>query len=479
MRCRFILLCAIVFCGPICAEDFFLTIGGGYSPSGNQASLEKNILFYQRLLDSNKPDVSSHGLFFAGGNSGRKDLQVMDKQSLPKATRLMAEFFGSEKELGLSYRSHNIDDVRGPSKPLNVKLWLQETGSLMKSGDRLIMYVTTHGKGSDDRSNRYDTSISMWGNSSLKVSEIVGMLDKLPEGVEVIAVMVQCHAGGFARFIFNEGDPQKGLSQQKRVGFFATVHDRPAAGCTPDVDEAGYVEYSTYFWAAIAGQDRLGNAIDVPDYNKDGRISLSEAHAYTVLTADTIDLPIKSSEEFLRAHSQFQDRQNKELLTDTTGFSEVLTFADDIDQAVLTGLSDQLDLSGEDRLNDAYNKSRGRTSRNRRDTSTAQLRTRIASGVKRRWPELANVLNPLSMQLMTNRSDEFVRALQDQKDYKKYRDALATDESRLSTQEQRVKYERFLRVADNVILAENLKRLDKPERLAQYQALIAAEAQSF
>ena len=33
------------------ARQYFLTIGGGYNPSGNQVSLEKNVLFFQRLLD--------------------------------------------------------------------------------------------------------------------------------------------------------------------------------------------------------------------------------------------------------------------------------------------------------------------------------------------------------------------------------------------------------------------------------------------
>src|SRR5262245_13740911 len=35
-------------------KDFFLTIGGGYSRSGNQASLEKNVLFFERLLSEQK-----------------------------------------------------------------------------------------------------------------------------------------------------------------------------------------------------------------------------------------------------------------------------------------------------------------------------------------------------------------------------------------------------------------------------------------
>ena len=33
------------------ATDYFVTIGGGYDPSGNQASLEANILFFQTVLE--------------------------------------------------------------------------------------------------------------------------------------------------------------------------------------------------------------------------------------------------------------------------------------------------------------------------------------------------------------------------------------------------------------------------------------------
>ncbi len=33
------------------ARNFVLTIGGGYSPSGNQVSLEKNVLLFNRVLD--------------------------------------------------------------------------------------------------------------------------------------------------------------------------------------------------------------------------------------------------------------------------------------------------------------------------------------------------------------------------------------------------------------------------------------------
>ena len=131
-------------------------------------------------------------------------------------------------------------------------------------GDRLIIYVTAHGERSDDRKNPYETSIMLWDDEKLSVSDFVALLDRLPEGVSVVAVMVQCYTGGFARFIYDKADPENGLAKQNRCGFFATVHDRVAAGCTPDVDETTYVEYSTYFWEALAGHTRTGQPIVAP-----------------------------------------------------------------------------------------------------------------------------------------------------------------------------------------------------------------------
>ena len=45
-------------------------------------------------------------------------------------------------------------------------------------------------------------------------------------------------------------------------------------------------------------------------------------------------------------------------------------------------------------------------------------------------------------------------------------------------QKRRAKFERFVRTAQDVILRENLKRLDDQKLLAQYQAIVAAEATS-
>lgn len=462
----------------VTAKDFFLTIGGGYSPSGNQASIENNVLYSQRVLGSRNSSSVNH-IFFADGTDRGADVEVVDPNKVPKANRLMAEFFGSTQNLGLSYRDHKVPNVRGATSPANVRAWFKDTGSAMRDGDRLFVYVTAHGSGSRDRRNTHETTIAMWNNSALKMTEFVGLLDKLPVGVKVVCVMVQCHAGGFARLIYKGGDPNAGLSPQQRIGFFATVHDRQAAGCTSEVDEKTYVEYSTYFWAAVSGKARGGSPIKRPDYDGDGKISFEEAHAYVILQANTIDLPLKSSGEFLTLWGRYGNRRDG-LLADDASYTEILKAATPVQKAILEGLSKQLDIDGDQRIMAAFQQTRGgntrgrsRFGRGRQPRPGSQLKAKIARDLKKRWPQLANVMNPDSIELITSRSAEFVQAIEQHADYAEYQRQTNTEVN--ADQKRRVKFERFLRTVDNVIFAENLRRQDKKELVRQYESIVEAE----
>lgn len=463
------------------ATEYFLTIGGGPTRDSDQASLERNVVFYQQVLKERGFPASQQSIFFASGPAGGNDVQTMQPDALPKANRLMAEFFGSETDLGVRYRKTELADVCGATTRANIAKWFAEVGRTMKSGDRLIIYVTAHGEKSEDRQNPYETSIALWNDEKLPVTDFVALLDQLPSGVSVVAVMVQCYTGGFARMIYDKADPERGLSRQNRCGFFATVHDHEAAGCTPEVDEASYVEYSTYFWEALAGHSRMGKPIAPPDYNGDGKVSFAEAHAYTLLNADTIDMPLTTSSEFLSSESQFKDADHPDLLARDAPYETIHELATPAERAVLDGLSKQLNLTGNNRIEAAQRESRtGRRGRQRgRGPSprrrASQLRDEIADDLKLRWPELANTLNPESIELVTTRSKEFVDAVENHPKYKEYLDQKKIAAQSPDPQKRRAKYERFIREAEDVILRENLKRLQDNVRLAEYEGIVAAE----
>ncbi len=298
------LLFVVAWTTPASAKDYFLTIAGGYSPTGNQVSLEKNVLYYQRMLrDMGRADAP-HTLLFADGHDKGRDLQFMDPDfDIPKPSLLLATIANQTKYLYHQYRSHTLPDVAGPSSVAELDKWINKTGSKLGPDDRVFIYVTAHG-GRGASKTKHNTKLMLWNNQSIYVRDFVARLDSIPNETPVIIIMVQCFSGGFANVIFEEGDPAKGLSKGRRCGFYATVHTRPAAGCTPDINEANYREYSTYFWEALYGKTRLGKAIERPDYDGDGQVSFAEAHAYTIIHSDTIDIPIKTSDAFLRKFSE-------------------------------------------------------------------------------------------------------------------------------------------------------------------------------
>jgi hypothetical protein len=155
------------------------------------------------------------------------------------------------------------------------------------------------------------------------------------------------------------------------------------------------------------------------------------------------------------------------------------------ERAILDSLSEQLDLEGNRRIASAEEQSqaprRGSRRRQRGRSSgqrASRLQDAIADDLEARWPELSNVLNPGAIEFLTTRSQEFVLAVEQHPSYREYRQLMEIEERRPDPQKRRVKFERFVRTAEDVILRENLKRLGDRNRIAQYEAIVAAESTS-
>jgi hypothetical protein len=278
-----------------------LVFGGGYSPSGNQVSLESNVKYFRRVRSSMGLGKAAMETHFADGKSKDRDLQFFDPSfRVPEINQIMGELLGSTRGIANQYRDNDLQ-ADDSSSLAALDKWIS-TRTKQGGKQTNLIYFTGHG-GKADKKTPHNTTAYLWNNTRLKVSDLVKKLNKLPKDQPCVFVMVQCYSGGFANIIFKEGDPKKGLSEYPRAGFFATVKDRVAAGCTPDIREKNYFEYSTRFWEGLCGESRIGKKTKKPDLNKDGRTSLAEAHAYVVLRSDTIDIPIKTSEVFLRHFS--------------------------------------------------------------------------------------------------------------------------------------------------------------------------------
>ena len=467
----------------------FLTIGGGYSPTGNQVSLEKNVFFFKRVLNQLGLDDAPHHVLFADGQVAERDLQYDDPAfKVPRVHRMVASLLGKTEGLAHQYRSNEVLP-NGPSSVATIDQWFAKTAPDLDGDDQLFFYFTGHG-GKGEKKNAQNTQIYLWNNQNIRMNALARRLDKVSEETPVVLVMVHCFSGGCANVIFKEGDPKKGLSSHNRVGFFATVHNRVAAGCTADIEEGNYQEYSTFFFEAIHGQTRLGKPVKRPDYDGDNRVSYDEAHAYALLTSNSIDISTKTSGTMLRKFSRLpgKDDGGKGLWSIDRPYSDLIEQAIPSDRAVLEGLSAKLELIGEGRVTQARDlaksiqRRRGdiKKDRDRLGSEHRQLRSSLAKELKRICPELANPWHPNVPEVLTGpKGVKLVEQLEKRKDYKKFSVLAAKlekfDSQRHELERKWVKTQRFLRVAENVVLARNLPQVAETHVVERYKEILVAE----
>lgn len=504
-------------------EDVFLTIGGGYNAQGNQISLEKNVQLYQRMLEEDYGADVRHDVYFADGISPGRDLQFVDPgEKIPRALRLLAELHDQDAGIDYQYRSHLVSDVTGPSARAGLEKWFRETGSTLKEGDRLFVYITAHGGRSTDKEQPHDTLLYLWNRQTIRMHDLSTLLDQVSPDVPVIMVMVQCYSGGFAHTIFDAGKTENGMAACNRCGFFATVHDRVAAGCTPDINEANYREYSTYFFEALRGRTRFDAPVPQPDYDGDGLTSLAEAHASVILASVTIDIPVCTSDAFLREFSITKRDESGdgetaesdaaasteggstaedvggqlnadayELLTADSPYDVLTADADAIEMAVIDGLSAELEITGSNRAAAArakaqeFQKRKNELQKDRRKLQGEYngIRGQIKRRVLARWPELNNRWHPVTVDVLANHADELVDLIESTPRFERFEELRGQlddlDEAKFDQERQWVKTQRLLRALETRALAANLPYVASQDDVDRFNALRAAEQAHF
>ena len=473
---------------PYCAaKDYFLTIGGGYSPEGNQASLEANVLFLNQLFARGPYRPAQHNVLFANGQTGSPDMQALaPRRQNSEAIQFFADLFEYELQRVI-YRSHRVPLVRGRNHAADVERAIDDLSKKLTDQDRLFIYVTAHG-GRGERENEFDTCIHGWDDSEIRVHELSTWLDRLPSSTPVVMVMTQCYAGGFAHSIFNQGDKENGLAEPVRCGFFGQRHDLMAAGCRNDIEDDQ--EYSSYFWGAFLGKTRSGVALKNVDINRDGAISLAEAHACALLHCNTIDVPVRATESFLRVYSRTStDDADEEVgLPPFSGILQVWADKAPADQrAVILGLAEELAIPRTADVNEVVAGERSqvgnyRNARRGRRTERRKLdeaREKLQEQVTQKWPELEDVEEPASCKLLTSDASAFLKEVKELPGYEEFAKALSVKEERdalrLKEEIRWVKYRRLLQAVRTVELAQNLPLVAEPTVVAHYQKMLAQE----
>ena len=280
----------------------FLVFAGGGDRYSNEIALEKNVLYFQRTLKNLGFNPLFASTFFASGNNEEATIRYLD-------------FWGNEQ-----FKAPRIPYLQGAATRGNLQNWFNETAN-QNVNRPLFFYFTGHGiKNEEDSNNNY---LLMWKNKLVSVQELSQMLDKLPAETPVVTMMAQCFSGSFANIIYRGGDPNKGIALQSRCGFFATIKTLPSVGCTPEVNEADYEDYSSSFFAGLSGINRIGEKVASADYNRDGKVSYAEAHAFAKVDEKTMDLPVSTSEVWL----QEMAGENEEQKIWNQGISSLLSTA--------------------------------------------------------------------------------------------------------------------------------------------------------
>lgn len=271
----------------------FMAFGGGGAPHYNEIALEKNIRYFQRslaLLDPQPPNPSPDrsptpaALFFANGNDGQATLRYLNPIGLER------------------FKSPEIDGLQGPATATNLYSLFdaiaQTAATDEASRQPLFFYFTGHGLLTEE--NPDNNTFILWQEDLISVQDFTTRLDRFPPKKPVVVMMAQCYSGAFANLIYEGGDPSQPVALQSRCGFFAITQDLPSVGCTPEVNEADYRDYSSSFFAGLTGIDRVGQPVPSADYNRDGPISYAEAHAFAKIDGVTSDRPISTLEAWLQ-----------------------------------------------------------------------------------------------------------------------------------------------------------------------------------
>lgn len=349
-----------------------LIVGGGPSRELSQAGVESNARYVARLLQN----ARSSRLLWTDGLSSSATVAAVSADRDGYLARL-ALAFALNQELpaeAVGFRVPSLPRLDGAVTKVGIRHEVASLGRALRPHEAALLYFTGHGspgtrpggagslkprsqrssaKGDEAGEDDFENTLYwMWNERPLSVRALAPMLQAVPPRNPLVVVMVQCHAGGFGNLMFQNGDPARPLAQRDVCGFFAATSDRLSSGCTPQINEAEAEDFTTHFFGALSNRGRGGRPVLGADFDRDGRASLLEAFAYASLHDRSIDVPTCTSQEFLAHLFPLSQAWYRE------PYAPLEARAAPWQKALLQGLSRELKLSGEDRLDAAARQAR-------------------------------------------------------------------------------------------------------------------------
>ncbi len=256
---------------------FALLVNGGGSPDQNYASHVDHLRgVLERLARAGVPPARITVLASDGADPAA---DVAAKDAPPAGAALLTgTAFEATLVAPLRFESTALPGATlGPATPRALDRWFTDARGRLRAGDTLFLYVTDHG--TNGTADPLASRIVLWGrNASISVRQLKALLGRLPAGVRVVTLMSQCFSGGFAHLALGPTPPNGAV-----CGYFSTTADRPAYGCYPE----------------SRGRDGIGHSFELLGA-LDARGSLPQAHAAILSADDTPDVPLRTSDVYLR-----------------------------------------------------------------------------------------------------------------------------------------------------------------------------------
>ncbi len=457
-----------------------LIVSGGPDVEYNQYAIESNARYVESLTGKS----SWRRIHFADGKPGSRTISVMRNAPEFRAKRALAWILDEPlPDDAIVAQASQLKQIDGASTPASVARVLLDFAQ-PAPGERGLLYFTGHGSagGTRTRPDYVNTTFALWNDNEVSEREVARALRVWPAQNPLFVVMVQCHSGGFANLIFQDGDPQKPLLDRDIAGFFSSTGERMAAGCTSEVNERDYQDFTTHFFAALSGVSRDGRQISGADYDRNGTVSGSEAFAWAGLNDLSIDVPVTTSDAYLRTLFNYENDSWK-----STPYAQLVANAQPWQTALLDGLSARLNLKGEARLATALAQHRAAQRSAARDEDVA------VSGVDEK--ALGARLQTLKYQIQTK-----FPALKGSPKSSQYRAARAGAQTWLGARTGDVNYlenalnqysraqgasevraamlERFARTAYTLFLENRLRAEGTPAQQAAFAKLRVAEGRN-
>ncbi|MGE0820599.1 MAG: PDZ domain-containing protein [Candidatus Binatia bacterium] len=255
-------------------------LNGGGTPASNYYSHLLHIKKLIAVLRRAGVPTSNITIFNADGAEPAADFAVRDPQEASSFWLIAGTRLEQPLRPQIRYENSTVDGFPlRPATKAALRDWFDHADQHLHSGDTLLFYVTDHGtKNPEDLTNN---RITLWGkDETLSVIELRELFAHLPAGTRVVALMSQCYSGSFAHLMY--AGTLEDLPTGNVCGVFSATADRQAYGCYPENRDKDNVGHSFAFVEHLAAG-----------------YSFPEAHTGVLVTDQTPDVPLKTSEVYL------------------------------------------------------------------------------------------------------------------------------------------------------------------------------------